>query len=348
MQQPLYYSGLECYANQIVPLNLSKHLIFPFQFIQHSSGEPHQCVLWKRGQFTEPTQIRSSQSIFNNQQEQITTYSTNYTFFNERWVKTDKASQRDSIPWMASNQFRNHISGASLYFVGDSMIRQIFCRIVSHIRGYSFLTERIFHRNAIYSFNSSQDLFSIGEKELVRNSLFTAEFIWNPKLAVNHHAHENCNNVNNVKRKKRSTVTVCIVGLFYWELDECGWEKLKPFQSNRTLFVTVPPKKIKPNMSEHCECRNTWIRDHSNNGGGLYLPLAEMARTETFQRTVQDNGLHFQCSFQGLLQDGSFYYSSGTNKQLQVKAPANKDCRDMVNLNLAMLIAHFWEQHRGS
>jgi hypothetical protein len=73
-----------------------------------------------------------------------------------------------------------------------------------------------------------------------------------------------------------------------------------------------------------------------------------MARTDIYPRTVEDNGLHFQCSFQGLLQDSSFYYSSGTNKQLQVKAPSNKDCRDMVNLNLAMLIAHFLELHRGT
>ena len=165
--------------------------------------------------------------------------------------------------------------------------------------------------------------------------MFTAEFIWNTKLLIKHpnqkHVYETCNKGQDV---------ICIVGLFYWELDDCGLERLQKFHSNSTLFVTVPPRRINPRMLSICDCRNTWIR--ANNA--LYLPLAEMASEEVFQRTVEDQ-MHFQCAFHGLLQDGDFKYTSPQKTELYVKSPANKDCRDILNLNLAMIIAHFWE-HR--
>ena len=139
--------------------------------------------------------------------------------------------------------------------------------------------------------------------------------------------------------KKRSD-TVCIIGLFYWDTSNCNIASLQRFQSRNTLFVTVPPRNLNSQMEALCECRNKWIRENNK----IYLPLAEMVGSNSFpfHRTFQDQ-MHFQCAFHGLFQDGNFRYTP--LNELDVKAPANKDCRDLLNLNLAMIIAHYWE-HR--
>ena len=160
------YSGTECYVNQMIPLNISRHLIYPPQILLSNNNAfddvQKQCAVWKRGAFHE--YVPMSTKLL---KVRAKSYSENYSFVDERWTYVGNSQSNSThIPWMDSKQFRKHLSGAYLLFQGDSMVRQIFSRIVSHVRGYSLLTERIFHRNAIYTFNASHDILSIGEKEV--------------------------------------------------------------------------------------------------------------------------------------------------------------------------------------
>jgi hypothetical protein len=206
------------------------------------------------------------------------------------------------------------------------MVRQIFNRLIWHIRGHDIIVERAFHLDAIYTFNTSHDLFSIGNdnRETVANPIFTAEFYWDPLLA---NATMKCD--------KNSTNVVYIVGLLYWELRYYRTELLEKFISPFTLFVSIPSYGNHKVATMVINLRNKWFGEHS-----LYLPLAEMAATEVYLRNAED-GMHFQCS----ISNGGPVEVNKNMSEVVFRAPPNKDCRDMVNLNLVMILVHFWE-HR--
>jgi len=159
----MVFTGIECYKNQIVPINISTHLIQPLQLIS-SRGDEVQCALWRSGQFSERVSSVSPSII--QIKERIPSYNVNYSFIQEKWQYKNEADKQFSVPWMHSSQFRSHLIGAHFLFQGDSMIRQIFSRIIHHIRGYNVFTERILHCNAMYSYNSSHDLYSVDRKEV--------------------------------------------------------------------------------------------------------------------------------------------------------------------------------------
>jgi hypothetical protein len=85
--------------------------------------------------------------------------------------------------------------------------------------------------------------------------------------------------------------------------------------------------------------RNEWIRV---NGSGDYIPLVAMAANGDFQMNREDS-MHFQCSYLSR-QDGWNGWMERVavvNNEIQFKAPASGDCRDMVNLNVIMLLVNY-------
>lgn len=135
-------------------------------------------------------------------------------------------------------------------------------------------------------------------------------------------------NTSMIKSYENRTNVVYVVGLFYWELRYYCIERIELFRSPFTIFVSIPAYGYHKVATMVFNYRNDWYRKN-----GIYLPLAEMAATEVFQRNAEDN-MHFQCS----VVEGPAKVSNG---ELIFKAPPDKDCRDRVNLNLVMLLAHF-------
>lgn len=140
----------------------------------------------------------------------------------------------------------------------------------------------------------------------------------------------NLSNTSRFKEFQNRTNVVYIAGLFYWELKANCIERLEQFCSPFTLFMSIPAHEFGHSKGAAAvfHQRNDWIRKN-----GLYLPLAEMAAAGVFQRDAEDD-MHFQCSAPA----GPLDVKRGG---LVFKAPRNKDCRDMVNLNLVMLLTHF-------
>eukprot|EP01036_Dinobryon_divergens_P027630 gene27630-36436_t len=280
--------------------------------------------MWKTGAFF---YILPSNQIIRHvdqsKESRISSYSTNFTFVNETWSNSYAISVNDTtsiIPWLSFNQLRHHLDGFHFVFHGDSMIRQLFLRMIWHIRGLDIIVEQSFHRNAYYTFNASHDMLSIGTsaRDSVFEPTFTAEFFWDPVLenTTKFEDYTNCSNV------------VYVVSLLYWELRYYRSEILEKFRSPHTLFMSIPSYGYHKIATMVINYRNEWFRSH-----GLYLPLAEMADTQVFLRNQEDN-MHFQCS----ARDGPVQIVDG---EPEFKAPANKDCRDMANLNMVMILAHF-------
>jgi len=88
-----------------------------------------------------------------------------------------------------------------------------------------------------------------------------------------------------------------------------------------SVFATTPEsqKRMFPN-------KNAWVKSYTN-----YLPLEEMSDTKVYLRNTEDES-HFQCGFQT--------YLGEADGILEYKTPANKDCRDLMNLNLVLMLVH--------
>ena len=257
-------------------------------------------------------------------------------------------------PWLSYYGLKRALEGYHFIFRGDSMIRQIFNRLVHHVRGYDTVIEHFFHLDATYTFNATHDLLVVdsdgfsnhhdqnhAHKEggnssfSVKNALFTASFIWDPSL------------------DRRSTTgsdappifpanVLLVVGLHYWHPFDVAEKKLLRFNSSQTIFVTTPNKYSDQEIvhKKAIEGRNEWIRQNSRMG--KYIPLDEMARSGAFHKNRED-GMHFQCSYLSIKDGWKGWIDpvAVLRNEIQFKAPASGDCRDMVNLNAVMLLAHF-------
>eukprot|EP01036_Dinobryon_divergens_P031775 gene31775-41240_t len=188
-------------------------------------------------------------------------YSDGYFFRSGRWTH----SKLGAPPWLSYYGLESALEGYHFIFRGDSMMRQIFNRLV-------------FHRT---------------------------------------------------------------LGLHYWFPFPAGEKRLPRFNSSQTIFVTTPnlfgDEQIINKKAIHD--RNEWIRI---NGSGNYIPLDAMTADGAFQMNREDS-MHFQCSYLSR-QDGWNGWMERVavvNNEIQFKAPASGDCRDMVNLNGIMLLVNY-------
>ena len=175
---------MNCHNNSLVVLNNVSNYLQYMPNVESSHGFQH-CVIWKSGYFVKPLskQNRQAVSLQLDKLSPIDSYSTNFTFVNETWFNPYSVyDSRYVIPWLSSHSLRSAIDGLHFVFHGDSMIRQLFTRMIWHIRGYDIIIEQGFHRNALYTFNSTHDMLSIdlndGKLEAVDYPKFTAEFFW--------------------------------------------------------------------------------------------------------------------------------------------------------------------------
>lgn len=210
--------------------------------------------------------------------------------------------------------------------MGDSLVRQLFLRLVSYLRGIPDQVERPFHTDAIYAFNATHDLFFNGKTwnpTMIPNAIFKAHFFWD------HNAGKN--------GKARGLVpgySARVLGFHYHIASEEGFMGRVPRDyggDNRTLFMNTPTSgRVRQNDSRF-DVRNAWIRQQP------HLPLEAMSHTQVFGRS-EDN-IHFACSFDcpALLEQ---VYDTDP-LALQIRMPFSGDCRDMINLNMIMMITHF-------
>ena len=292
------YSGIRClkFMRQGHPCP------YPGQCLLNST-----CVLWGEGSFS---RTFHSTSTFNDHLSNCTSFDDG-KFINGHW------HSKCNFEWLSPIQMRYALIGKRFSFYGDSLVRQTFLRLVSHIRGFHTSIDVFFHTNAFYVFNATNDYFGIPNTyrsmgfDVLQSPLFILDFYWNTETLK--------------WDSNDSSVSLRFFGIHYWVhdylFDRCNKEWLKAALDNTSVFCTTPDSKNRTYTK-----RNTWIKNYTN-----YLPLQEMAETKVFLKNFEDD-THFQCGF---LQRYSI-----TTGLLEYKAPANGDCRDWMNLNLVMMLVH--------
>lgn len=298
------------------------------------------CLMWKRGIFGTNVATDYYQNVlipllykqdtgndFMNRLPleffQTNNFADDFIFRRGRWVYKEKDNL---IPWLSYTGMRKRLVGFHYIFQGDSLMRQMFNRLVNHVRGIDIVIEHYYHLDSIYSFNETQDLISINDSNSstnsVENSLFKASFVWDPMLDRD--------------PPILTSNMLLIVGLHHWSRDTPAFEKLTRFNTSRTVFVTTPTTYTYDDTHWHNILkRNEWIQNNSN----IFIPLADMANTHAFETNLGDP-FHFQCGYLSRDNEWRGYLQPVllTKNEIQYKAPSSGDCRDMVNLNCIMLL----------
>jgi hypothetical protein len=144
------------------------------------------CIEWEFGQFKQIPKKHNQLSI------PCLDYSLGY-FFQGKWTLPNCF-----IPWLSSSEMRYSLTNTiyTINFIGDSLTRQIYKRLVFHMRGYTSFAERFYHKNSFYIFNATHDFFYIGET-------YETYIILNKK-DNNKQNNNNNNNNNNSKLQFKS------------------------------------------------------------------------------------------------------------------------------------------------
>lgn len=304
-----YYIGTKCQQNSVLHLNEGDELHFILQ-------EKVHCI-WERGVFR--NEVLEPSGNFTNKKK-CKTYA-NAVFKRGRW-KGDC-----EVPWLSSFQMRSALQNKTISFYGDSLVRQIFLRLIWHLRGESIIIEHGFHKDAFYAFNATHDYFLLGTtynpSSDIISPLFIANFNWD---TVIQYAFTNPTFL--------PENLLLVVGYHYWGHDALFMKNVPRLLKwkNSTLFMTTPSRQAN-STAPHDDYlfRNSWIRENT-----FFLPLSEMADTSIFQRNKEDN-MHYQCSFLTTVEE---------RVTSSFKAPPSGDCRDMINLNNVMILVHFAQRLR--
>jgi hypothetical protein len=207
---------------------------------------------------------------------------------------------------------------------GNSLVRQIFLRLVWHARDIPIIIEHYFHLDAYYVFNGTHDYLGVRETYnkttcVIQNPLFVAEYQWS----------EGNGHYQNTDRASKFDLTVS--GYTYFNFNEAelikGMSTAVTELGSSMMLLTVPMVAWKEAAKENegdLRVVNKWIEQNNR----YHLPLNEMAETKVFGKNPADN-VHFQCGF---------LINFGDPVTDKVKMPANGDCSDKINLNLAFLI----------
>lgn len=319
------YHGMRCHTSSFLP---NCNQIFPRLCIGGSD-----CVLWESGTFPFHMSINNTK-VVDAAKSSYTSSITNCSrismksrkcktfrggrFFNGIW-----STKECDFPVQHGHDFRNRLSGRHIILIGNSIIRQVFNRLVWHCREIDEVIEHFYHTDAFYVFNSTHDYFGIGGTYSsstcdLLNPIFIADYKWD-------------NTGSYLQNPDKVDADLRVIGTTYFNFVAAKViDQMKNISNSSTLFLTMPIVEWKPrrknvvhgNLSEI----NSWIESENI----YYLPLSEMANTLVFRKNVLDD-LHFQCSFMTL-----------SHKQVDynIKMPANGDCRDIINLNIVMMLAY--------
>ena len=253
------------------------------------------------------------------------------------------------MKWYSPLEAQQCLAGKRVTFAGDSMVRQMYVRLINYIRGFSQHAEHKFHHHSSYQNNGTHDLFlALGshfphrqvrglrlEPEGWRKTM-ELEFLWQTKhllpvtaiqaqqpdvlvTSVMYHTHDN-----------------------FSEVDVSDW-LLNLAQSTSLQGVYWVAGPVRAEWKQHVSAlhlaRDSKVRgavqafkagDFADSMDAHVLPLDIMAQAGPYER--EPTGPHFGCIF------GNVDVESPLEAGMFVKQPPNGDCRDLLNLNLVQLL----------
>jgi hypothetical protein len=232
------------------------------------------------------------------------------------------------------------LRGNTILFYGDSLLRQLFLRLVWHLRGFGEIMEHYFHAHAIYVRNTTHDYLYVGPedetgtrhfsldkegKNFIYNPTFQLIFLWEPRLEDPDHVELQFQRAKNTFKN-----FTLITGVHYW---------LEPGE----FRPKVIPRQIQRFQNKYPDIRLVWYpipnglywkrnrfyESFVNTSRSWVFPSEAMANTSAYTTNTADQK-HYMCAFLKHLE-----YKIILN---DFKTPASGDCRDIFNYNLVQIL----------
>lgn len=237
--------------------------------------------------------------------------------------------------------------GKRIMFSGDSMIRQLYTRVINYVRGIPTNAEHLYNwgTGSYIAFPDGTDRFTPEcpdrRCEIPSDSLYSIVFDW----------HDHQNYTWDVQRVLDLRADVVIQSIVYWrgcyeDLNELrdAFDRLLPDWRGHYTWYHTPEKRNSNYREFYWRNRRMrrWIERHRAAGDTRLnaLPADRLARLHNGRHIVRDrrpiksayDDVHFMATF--LEAD----YPKPIKAGLQyVKAPMDWDTRDMFNFNLMQL-----------
>lgn len=242
-------------------------------------------------------------------------------------------------------------------------MRQLFLRLVAHLRGFTSSADRMFHVPALYRRNFSHDSLHIGflpkaggaPPPLLPNRTRVAAdevlltFEWSPSHNAEHADGKPFTTPVEelLAGDADSPPPTVVYGIIYWRDgmldDELPALHALANRSSRLLWVTTPEA---PGGSAEANAgyvaRNAamraWAAQQTPPGRVSVLPLDTLAAAaKTHSAALRPGGVHFGCGFRDSRGGGRGAYALPFASMV-AEANAAQDCRDVVDLALAQLL----------
>jgi hypothetical protein len=256
---------------------------------------------------------------------------------NSHRTKNNICSVLPVTPFQMHYLFHNHI----IVFIGDSLVRQLFNRLVFHLRGFSEVGDHYYHLDAVYVRNNTHDSFRILARyidafdvlnnrdafEAVKNPTLMVYFIWGGfNTTVVDHLF------SSVKPHQKKVI---VTGLHYWLDTVIGHTELSesylPYlEDPKVSFFWYPVSIIWKNNLKML--RNNFYSCLVPLFPSSYvLPFYEMFLTDPEGRMAHDTA-HYQCTYKSQI-----FQPIVAN---QLRTPPSKDCHDYFNLNMIYVMSN--------
>jgi hypothetical protein len=267
------------------------------------------CLLWERGKF--------KRNVDNETRSFAPCEATDAPGVVDRgqWIPESSCYKG----WLTARDIIGRLKKKKIVFVGDSMVRQAFHRLIWYIRGLRDVIEHYYHRDAIYQAAGFEDEFIFGSSR--HSPTIDIQYVWAPSSIP-------------LQRILDLKAHAVIIGLMYWRQNDTLSADLIHLDAihkvTKLFWLGTPaqdPSKRKGDayFAERNSNLRNWV---SKRPGSSFVALDIIAANSVFRRNAGD-GIHFQCAT--VLYHKPADYSS-------IKSPDNGDCQDLFNLNVVQLI----------
>lgn len=321
------FKGVECH-----PFSLYPDKVCPIKGMCPIDGP--SCVAWRTGR------LNLASVSAPGPKSKCASYDGDGEFDRGVWHYRDKSC---SLSWYSTALAHRALTGKQITFAGDSVIRQVFLRLVWHLRDIEVIVEHFFHDEAAYVCNATHDVFLIGRNAIADATTMILQpnirlyYIFSP--FVGPHSTQ----INQLQQVEREVEKVVFFGVNHWDPTnpkvgtnytyKRTTEELEVSAKTSKFILYATPELNRLQIdcfntpSKYTE-KNAFFREWMLNHGNLIVPVDKMDRTHAFFKNALDN-THYQCQF--------LAYNYQKLEKDAYKTPMTGDCRDMFNLNVVQI-----------
>jgi hypothetical protein len=321
-----YYTGLECYKQSLYP---AKECPYMGMCLPGST-----CTTWRYGAY-------NLDYATSDPQTKLTGCSCGADcagrYVRERW--TPHLVKCPGV-WLSPRQMLDRFRGRRMVLSGDSLVRQVFLRIVAHLRGLDAIVEHPFKAHATFLMNMTHDVLTLHDEFGTRRT----EGYLTGARHVDIQYWRSPSGLPSRGGLDASHAQIAVMAINLNCTEDCFKERNVPEQMDALLkdshhlehivWLTTAGRhgKWRKDYSQGNAAMRTWAAEAQKHTNVTVTIVAvdKLVKQSPWGRNMGGDDAHFQCSF--------LDEHPAIIRKDAMKTPDTVDCRDLLNLNVAQLI----------